>query len=129
MMEIPDESNSCSHSGYFNDPSTGCWSHTSGSGAGNWNPVGIDGYWGYDKAGHADAYDKPWSEGEKEWDIPIGWGFGGQTVVGAINPNPTTQKFVMHSNGTFKIKKHGHSAERNTFGLIWVDGRMVWWPW
>ena len=127
MMEIPDEGNNCPHSGYFNDPATGWWSHTSQSGAGNWNSVGVDGYWGYDKAGHAAAYGSPWTEGEKEWDIPVGWGFGGQSVVGTISPNPTTQKFEIHADGSFKITKYGHSAERNTLGFIWVDGSLFWW--
>ena len=129
MMEIPDESNNCPHSGYFSDSSTGWWSHTSQAGAGDWNPVGENGYWGTDKAGYRSSYGSPWSEGEKVWDIPIGWGFGGRTVAGSITPLPTKQKFEIHANGTFKITKHDHSAERNVLGMIWVDGSLVAWPW
>lgn len=124
LMEIPDESNGGPHSGYYDNPLTGSWSHMADNKAGQWCPVSQDGYWGYDASGHPGAYVTPWSEGEKTWEIPVGWGFGGSNVVARLHPNPTRQKFTMHANGTFRIEKYGHSAERSIWGFVWLDG----WP-
>ena len=79
-------------------------------------------------AGTPDAYPEPWAEGEKIWNIPVGWGFGGGEVVGRVS-NPTTEKFTIHEDGRFRIEKYNHWAERNIYGLIWLDGNLVLWPW
>ena len=128
MMEIPDESDNCPHTGYYTNRLTGAWSHSSGQGAGNWTPVADSGYWGEDMAGTPDAYPRPWAEGEKVWDIPVGWGFGGNDVVGRVS-NPTTQTFTIHEDGRFRIEKYDHWAERSIYGFIWLDGHLVFWPW
>ena len=128
MMEIPDESDNCPHSGYYTNRLTGAWSHSSSQGAGNWCTVDVSGYWGVDRAGTSDAYPEPWAEGVKSWDIPVGWGFGGNDVVGRVS-DPTKQIFTIHEDGRFRIEKYNHWAERNIYGLIWLDGTLVLWPW
>ena len=128
MMEIPDESDNCPHTGYYTNRLTGAWSHSSNQGAGNWCTVEESGYWGVDRAGTPDAYPEPWTEGVKSWNIPVGWGFGGNDVVGCVS-DPTTQIFTIHEDGRFRIEKYNHWAERNIYGLIWLDGNLVLWPW
>ena len=45
-------------------------------------------------------------------------------TYGIFVPNPTTQEFRLQSNGTFRIRKFGHEAERSVYGLIWIDGEL-----
>lgn len=126
MREVPDESQSCPHQGYYDDRSKGGnWSHTASDGAGGWYTVSSSGYVMSDKAGRRTSYQEPWTSGWKEWDIPMEWGEGGVVQV-PFNPNPTTQRFELQSDGFFTIRKHGHYAERNVLGLKWCDGELVW---
>ena len=126
MREVPDESQACPHQGYYDDRSKGGnWSHTANDGAGGWHTVSSSGYVMSDKAGRRASYQTPWTSGWKEWDIPMEWGEGGVVHV-PFSPNPTTQRFELRSDGFFTIRKHGHYAERNVFGLKWCDGVLVW---
>ena len=118
FMEIPDESGNCPHGGYYNDVTKGGYlSHCAGAGAGEWNRVDANGFWCHDKAGHAGRYEQPWSDGWKEWPIPIGWG-SNRTLQGQFDVPPTTQKFMLTSDGTFTIRKFGVEANRGIFDLI-----------
>ncbi|MBQ0032284.1 MAG: hypothetical protein KBT68_05740 [bacterium] len=126
IREVPDESQSCPHMGYYDDRSKGGnWSHTANDGAGEWHAVHSSGYVMSDKAGRGTSYQQPWSYGTKEWAIPMAWGNGVDVSV-PFSPNPTTQLFTLQENGTFSIRKHGHEATRNTLGLIWCDGELCW---
>lgn len=126
IREIPDESQSCPHQGYYDDRSKGGnWSHTANDGAGGWHTVLSSGYVMTDKAGRRTSYDTPWSAGWKEWAVPMEWGEGGAISV-LFSPNPTTQRFELQSDGHFTVRKHGHYAERNVLGLKWCDGELVW---
>lgn len=126
MREVPDESQSCPHQGYYDDRIRGGnWSHTASDGAGTWFTVSSTGYVMTDRAGHGTSYQPTWTTGWKEWAIPMEWEEGG--VVGIpFNPNPTTQRFELQSDGHFTIRKHGHYAERNVIGLKWCDGGLAW---
>lgn len=126
FREVPDESQSCSHNGYYDDRSKGGnWSHTASDGAGTWYTTLSSGYVMSDKAGRRTSYSTPWIAGTKEWAIPMAWGAGGVVEIPFV-PNPTTQKFFLQSNGAFKIRKFGHEAERNIYGLVWKDGELQW---
>ena len=126
IREVPDESQSCPHMGYYDDRSKGGnLSHTANDGAGEWHAVHSSGYVMSDKAGRGTSYQQPWSYGTKEWAIPMAWGNGVDVSV-PFSPNPTTQLFTLQENGTFSIRKHGHEATRNTLGLIWCDGELCW---
>ena len=125
MREVPDESQSGTHQGYYDDTGKGGnWSHTSNDGAGPWNEVDLHGYYGTDEAGRRGKYEEPWSEGSKEWPIPMDWGRSSMTV-GRFRTNPTSQGFVLHANGTFRIEKFNHSAERTISGQAWCDDNPV----
>lgn len=80
-----------------------------------------NGCYGTDKAGCGHAYPTPWSEGHKEWPIPMEWGIS-PMPFGTFKPQPTTQRFSLTSLGTFTIKKFGYEVSRNPLGLIWGDG-------
>ena len=98
-------------------------SHTVQAGAGKWHSTNSQAFFGSDAAGHRVAYQQPWTEGWKSWPIPMGWGFG-VDVLGHFDPNPTSQTFTLHTNGTFRIEKFNHWAERAVTGEIIVDGRV-----
>ena len=126
FREVPDESQSGSHEGYYDDRTKGGnWSHTASDGAGTWYTTLSSGYVMSDKAGRRTSYSTPWTSGSKQWAIPMAWGEGGVVEIPFV-PNPTTQEFFLQSNGTFKIRKFGHEAERNIYGLIWKDGELQW---
>ena len=126
FREIPDESQSCPHQGYYDDRTKGGnWSHTESDGAGTWYTTLSSGYVMSDKAGRRTSYSTPWIAGSKKWAIPMAWGEGGVVEIPFV-PNPTTQEFFLQSNGTFKIRKFGHEAERNIYGLVWKDGDLQW---
>ena len=118
FMEIPDESGTCPHGGYYNDVSKGGWlSHCAAAGAGVWNMVNENGRWCRDKAGVGRGYEQPWTDGWKEWPIPIGWGSNRQLLAQFVVP-PTTQKFTLTSDGTFSIRKFGFEATRSIISII-----------
>ena len=126
FREIPDESQSSPHHGYYDDRAKGGnWSHTESDGAGTWYTTLSSGYVMSDKAGRRTSYSTPWIAGSKKWAIPMAWGEGGVVEIPFV-PNPTTQEFFLQSNGTFKIRKFGHEAERNIYGLVWKDGDLQW---
>ena len=126
FREIPDESQSSPHHGYYDDRAKGGnWSHTESDGAGTWYTTLSSGYVMSDKAGRKTSYSTPWMAGSKQWAIPMAWGEGGVVEIPFV-PNPTTQEFYLQSNGTFKIRKFGHEAERNVYGLVWKDGELQW---
>ena len=117
---------SCPHCGYYDDRTKGGnWSHTAADGAGPWHTVLGSGYVMTDFAGRKVSYATPWSEGSKTWQIPMSWGEGG-VLEFPFATNPTTQEFTLYSNGTFRIRKFGHEAERNVLGFIWKDGELQW---
>ena len=95
----------------------GYLSHCAGAGAGEWNRVDANGFWCHDKAGHAGRYEQPWSDGWKEWPVPIGWG-SNRILRGQFDVPPTTQKFMLTSDGAFTIRKFGIEANRGIFDLI-----------
>ena len=123
MEEIPDDTLG-GHDGYFDDQSKGGpWSHTQAAGAGVWEPVQANGYWTTDHAA-VKEYVRPWSNGWKVWNIPIGWGLIG-SLKGRIQPNPTVQRFEITEGGTVTIQKHGHTIIRATDNKVWLDGNRV----
>ena len=126
FIEIPDDSHDCPHDeyGYYhNETLGGPLSHTVQAGAGKWHSTNSQAFFGSDAAGRRIAYQQPWTEGWKSWPIPMGWGFG-VDVLGHFDPNPTSQTFTLHTNGTFRIEKFNHWAERAVTGEIIVDGRV-----
>ena len=129
MAELPDESGSCPHGGYFNSPEYGLpWSHSSAVGAGAWLNVRSGNQWAVDYAGTLQTYPQPWSFGWKEWEIPVGWGtFDGEQYVtkGQCSPMPTTQRFEIDADGNVTIRKYSHWIKRSPDGRIWVDGIRV----
>ena len=117
FQEIPDESGNCPHGGYYNDISKGGWlSHCEAAGAGVWNLVNENGRWCRDKAGVGRGYERPWSDGWKEWPIPIGWG-SNRILMAQFAIPPTTQKFTLTSDGTFSIRKLGFEATRSVISV------------
>ena len=62
-------------------------------------------------------YDQPWSEGWKEWPIPVGWGVG-EALWAQFDTPPTTQRFSLTSDGVFTIRKYGFEATRDTTNHI-----------
>ena len=126
ICEVPDESQSGPHQGYYDDRSKGGnWSHTASDGAGVWYTVLRSGYVMTDRAGRRTSYATPWSAGSKTWSIPMSWGAGGVVEI-PFAPNPTAQEFTLQDNGTFKIRKFGNDAERNVWGFIWKNGKLQW---
>lgn len=126
MEEIPDESQSGSHGGYFDDPlKGGSWSHTRNNGAGHWHQINSEGFWAHDDAGWTNDFVRPWIDGYKEWEIPMGWGPGEDDLRGRFREPPTIQRFELNSSGKFTVEKFGHSASRNRFNIIRLDGRIV----
>ena len=129
IQEIIDDSQSGYHDGYFDDRTKGgSWSHDYASGAGDWHIVSTNGYWFTDRAGvrGSPSYVQPWINGRKEWAIPVGWSTPlGMEAVGSISPNPTTQTFIIDTNGTVRVLKYGHEIKRSTDGKVWLDGLRV----
>jgi hypothetical protein len=129
IQEIIDDSQSGYHDGYFDDRTKGgSWSHDYASGAGDWHVVSTNGYWFTDRAGVRGnpSYVQPWINGRKEWAIPVGWSTPlGMEAVGSISPNPTTQTFIIDTNGTVRVLKYGHEIKRSTDGKVWLDGLRV----
>ena len=118
FQEIPDESGNCPHEGYYNDIAKGGYlSHCRLAGAGNWHTVNSNRYLCSDRVGRAGRYVQPWSDGWKEWPIPIGWGLD-PILKAQFDQPPTTQKFTLTSDGTFTIRKFGFEATRNTSNNI-----------
>ena len=107
--------------------------HTIQAGAGVWfQPRLSDGSWTHDHAQMPYACPSlsssqgVWSHGLVRWKIPIGFGDGQNNEVrGTIKPDPTTQEFEIQENGTFTVRKFGHSIERSTNNEIWLDGGRV----
>lgn len=128
IQEVPDESQSGPHDGYYDDRTKGGpWSHVAGEHmAGQWNEVNSAGYFGMDRAGRASRYDPPWIQGSKTWPIPMAWSpLPNTNFMQMFSPNPTSQHFSISSNGTFRIEKFNHWAERPIRGPILVDGVAV----
>ena len=133
FVEIPDESHNCPHDGqgyYADEARGGPLSHTQLAGAGKWRPANSQAFFGTDAAGTREAYSQPWMDGWKSWPIPMGWGYGAD-VLGRFRNYPTFQTYTLSSDGTFRIDKFDHWAERNTLGMVWVDGSLQLspWPW
>ena len=129
MQEIPDEDENCPRSGYFANGEIGRpWSHTAGAGAGIWTCVSSGNIWTGDRVGTGRTFPPPWSDGWKEWDIPVGWGTyegGGYRIKGTSQTCPTTQRFEIDSQGTVTIRKFSHSIRRTIDNKIWLDGVLV----
>ena len=128
IQEVPDESQSGPHSGYYNDQTKGGpWSHVAGEHmAGRWNEVDATGYFGTDRAGRSGRYDPPWIQGSKTWPIPMAWSpTPNDYFMQMFSPNPTMQHYEISSNGTFRIEKFNHWAERPISGAIVVDGVAI----
>ena len=107
MREVPDESQSCPHQGYYDDRSKGGnWSHTSNDAAGEWHTVSSSGYVMSDKAGRRASYQTPWVSGWKEWDIPMEWGEGGE-----VRLHGCTSFYVPRPNGIIIPKLHAVFAK------------------
>ena len=124
MQEVPDEDKEQTngHDGYFNDQTKGgAWSHTVAAGAGRWIPVHTNGYWCSDRAG-ANVYQEPWTNGWKEWRIPVGWGQPGIWNKNVTPDPPTIQRFTITTNGTVTVRKYGHEIKRATNNKVWLDG-------
>lgn len=126
IQEVPDDSQSGVHFGYYDDRQKGGdWSHVGdlNHGAGMWNEATESGYYATDKAGTHRSYELEWTYGWKEWNIPMAWsanaGGGG---IEMFSPIPTTQKFTLWPDGTFKIEKHNHCAERTIWNVFTIDG-------
>lgn len=64
-----------------------------------------------------------WPQLSAAWPIPMGWGYG-IGVLGRFKDYPTFQTYTLSSDGTFRIEKFGHWAERNMLGMVWVDGSL-----
>jgi len=119
FVEIADESGSCPHAGYFNDVEKGGFlSHCEDAGAGVSHVVNSDGLWCSDKAGRGGRYEEPWSDGWKEWPIPVGWRVEG--VQAQYDVPPTTQRFTLTSGGVFSIRKYGFEATRDTSNRVTI---------
>ncbi|MGN0832080.1 MAG: hypothetical protein ACI4RD_00345, partial [Kiritimatiellia bacterium] len=128
IQEVPDNSQSCPHSGYYDDMAKGGpWSHIEGDNlAGRWNEVNALGFYGIDSAGRFSRYDPPLSSGMKVWAIPMAWSpLPNDAFRQMFDPNPTTQRFTLSADGTFRIEKSGHWAERTVDGVVVVDGNNV----
>lgn len=126
MTEIADESGNCPHSGYYDDVvKGGPLSHSAATGAGSFVEVDACGQWGSDECGRGSRYEGPWSNGWKEWQIPVGWGVAGR-LMGRLSENPTTQRFSLSADGKFGIAKYQFFAERDIHNNVWTNGiRMV----
>ena len=123
MVEIPDDE-ICPHTGYFANgdlSKVGLLSHSVAAGAGVWGPVFLDGSWKADRVGRSTPYPKSWSDGWKEWRIPVGWGDYLKNIKGTIVPNPTTQEFIIDSSGTSIIRKYKHEIKRTINNRVWID--------
>ena len=129
MEEIPDEAENCPRFGYFSNAEIGRpWSHTTGAGAGIWTCVNSGNIWTGDRVGTGRVFPAPWSDGWKEWDIPIGWGAyesGAYRVKGTCQPSPTTQRFEIDSQGAVTIRKFSHSVKRTIDNKVWLDDVRV----
>ena len=123
IVEIPDDIVR-PHSGYFNDSDTnkvGALSHSVAAGAGEWHQVRGNA-WAIDGVGRRTIYPQPWSDGWKEWEIPVGWGDLHHTLKGQMFPNPTTQRFTLSADGTATVRKYGHIIERRINNNVYKDG-------
>ena len=120
MQEVPDDTDRF-HEGYFDDKSKGGeWSHNINAGAGWWAPVKTNGSWTVDNVGVI-SYSQPWTYGRKIWNIPVGWGTPNRVLIKSMRTNPTTQEFVIDSNGTVTIRKYNHELKRSTSCDVWFD--------
>jgi hypothetical protein len=126
MLEIPCDIEG-PHSGYFNNGNldkVGFLSHSVSAGAGKWIQVHGD-EWAVDYAGRRTAYPKPWEEGCKEWDIPIGWGDVLGNIKGQIYPVPTKQRFTIATDGSATVEKYGNIIERQINNNVYLNGVLV----
>ena len=123
MVEIPDDIVRAHH-GYFNSTDfnrTGYLSHTVGAGAGKWLQVHGD-EWCVDEAKRQTVYPEPWSNGWKEWNIPVGWGDGLKNLKGEISPMPTKQRFTISEDGSSSVEKYGNKIERRIDNRVYLNG-------
>ena len=125
LREKPDDSNIGEHSGYYNDQSKGGpWSHNSNICNSSWYPISIRGFSFSDKVGTGLAYEKPWEDGYKIWNIPVDWRTSGSAIAYSVEPNPPTiQKFELKRDGTFSISKYGYTATRTVWGWPRINGK------
>ncbi len=119
FQEVPDESGNCPHAGYYSNVAMGGYlSHCEAAGAGTWNRLrAANNYLCSDRVGRAGRYERPWTDGWKEWPIPIGWGID-ESLYAQFDRPPTTQKFMLTSDGTFTIRKFGFWATRDTSSRV-----------
>jgi hypothetical protein len=123
MVEIPDDVIRA-HEGYFCSPDfnrTGYLSHSADAGAGKWLQV-HGGDWCVDEARRQRVYPEPWSEGWKEWNIPVGWGDGFKNLKGEISPMPTKQRFTIGVDGSASVEKYGNKIERHVNNKVYLNG-------
>ena len=133
MVEVPvsvGDELSDGISGYFNAVSTPLHrTHDERMGAGDWIPVGTNGWWRMDSA-HAPEFSHPWSDGVLTWAIPMAWGYPWCSFEPGefrlVQPDPCAyQVYTMGEWGTVSIQKSGHTIERNVLDWIWLDGTCV----
>ena len=46
-------------------------------------------------------------------------------IANERDANPTTQTFIIDTNGTVRVLKYGHEIKRSTDGKVWLDGLRV----
>ena len=56
---------------------------------------------------------------------PVGWGKPNREFVKKMTTDPTTQEFIIDSNGTVTIRKYNHELKRSTSCDVWFDGVKV----
>ena len=131
---------------YASNAYNGQRGHNQNAGAGNAIRIKQGNYWTVDRAGNAHSYSN-WSAGRMAWKIPIGWcrllsdltDFRSidepeYEIKDSVNARPLLfggrndlylQEFSIDDNGTFFIRKFGHTLERTQNCTIRLDERII----
>ena len=146
VAEIPCEESSELSGFYASNAYNGQRGHNQNAGAGNAIRIKQGNYWTVDRAGNAHSYSN-WSAGRMAWKIPIGWcrllsdltDFRSidepeYEIKDSVNARPLLfggrndlylQEFSIDDNGTFFIRKFGHTLERTQNCTIRLDERII----
>ena len=131
-----------SHEGYFNHSAFEAdWYHTRSAGAGKWQRVRADNYYGVDMAVISNSLPRmtpggvltndvqfAWRYGSIVWQVPMGW--GELSSVDYDDPagrfrEEDTQEMVIFANGKCGVRKFRHMVTREIDGSVNLDGRQV----
>ena len=121
VMEVPEtEDEWIAPTGFFTNASfSNAWHHTTLCGAGEWHRIQGDNWWFTDNPAFKVGFYGPWTNGSITWRIPVAWrpsSDQGWSAGPVLFGEPYLQTFTIDTNGTLRVDKLGHWAERSPDG-------------